>query len=473
MSGSVLAAVVLTIAVSQQGAASEPIKAALLTGASSHNWRFTSRMHKDTLEASGRFRVDIFDQPREFLSDAAAAGTYDLFLVDCDSESWGNAAQNALARRVASGAGLVIVGPSSRGFRDWNDWPALCALVPKAGAGEQEAGKFEIRVDPGHHPVTKDLAGIAAVRAALPTSLHNRYGTQHIVLAIGSRPDAKDSPGDVPVAWTSKFNNGRVFHTLIGNVLVSDPSTKNAVCDPMFKSLLCRGAEWAAKGEVTQPEAWADRRQHNQPLPGEKEAGWEVVFDGNTFGEWRGFKKATMPESGWVIDEGCIRHVARAGGGDIVLARDLGDFEFACEWKVAPGGNSGIFYRFDESLNAMHSTGPESQVLDNERHNDGKDPKTSAGAAYALYACEFDVARPAGEFNSVRIVAKGTRIEHWLNGFKVVEFDTESDDFRKRVSESKFKNSPDYGKLKRGAIGLQDHGDDVWFRNLKVRVLNE
>ena len=125
-------------------------------------------------------------------------------------------------------------------------------------------------------------------------------------------------------------------------------------------------------------------------------------------------------------------------------------------------------YRVGEDKTYPWETGPEMQILDNERHADGKSPLTSAGSLYALIACGHDVIRPAGEWNSARIVVRGSHVEHWMNGWKVVDYELDSPAWKELVAKSKFNSMPAFGTLASGGITLQDHGDDVWFRNLKV-----
>lgn len=208
----------------------------------------------------------------------------------------------------------------------------------------------------------------------------------------------------------------------------------------------------------------------NALSPEETAAGWKLLFDGKTTAGWRGFKKDAMPE-GWAVEDGCLTRVG--GGGDIVTAGEYDNFELSLEWKVAPGGNSGIFYRVadGDGLDAVWHTGPEMQVLDNDLHNDGQNPLTSAGACYALYACPRDLTLPVGRFNQARIVVQGARVEHWLNGVKVCGFELGSDAWNKLIEGSKFKTLPRFGKEPKGRIALQDHGDKVWFRNIKIRPL--
>ena len=138
---------------------------------------------------------------------------------------------------------------------------------------------------------------------------------------------------------------------------------------------------------------------------------------------------------------------------------------------IAPGGNSGIFYRVADSGDAVWVTAHEMQVLDDARHDDGKSPLTSAGSVFALYPALRGVAHPANEWNHVRILVSGDHVEQWLNGTRVVSFDIGSPDWSARVAASKFATLPGFGRQPTGRLALQDHGDRVAFRNIKVRVL--
>ena len=200
----------------------------------------------------------------------------------------------------------------------------------------------------------------------------------------------------------------------------------------------------------------------------ERAAGWRLLFDGTSTAAWRGYKKETMPD-GWQAVDGALSRVGDAG--DIVTREQFRNFELSLEWKVAPGGNSGIFYRASEDDDAIYWTAPEMQVLDDAGHRDGGDRLTSAGALYGLYPAPPGLAKPAGEWNHVRIVANGNHVEHWLNGTKVVDCELGSADWEARVKASKFAPHARFARNAEGHIGLQDHGDAVSFRNIKIRVL--
>jgi hypothetical protein len=201
----------------------------------------------------------------------------------------------------------------------------------------------------------------------------------------------------------------------------------------------------------------------------EKTAGWQLLFDGKSTAGWHGYGRSGMPD-GWQVVDGAL---TRAGaGGDIVTDRRFKNFELTLEWKIEPGGNSGIFYRGVESSASrpLYYSAPEMQVLDDARHPDGKSPLTSAGSDYALYPAPRGVVKPANEWNRVRLVVRGSHVEHWLNDTKVVDYALGSPDWLARVKKSKFAEWPEYGKAAEGVIGLQDHGNRVAYRNIKIKI---
>ncbi|MCE9545061.1 MAG: DUF1080 domain-containing protein [Planctomycetia bacterium] len=198
------------------------------------------------------------------------------------------------------------------------------------------------------------------------------------------------------------------------------------------------------------------------------DAGFVPLLDGKTTHGWRGYKQKTAP-AGWVVADGVLTRKGR--GGDLMTDEKYGDFDLRLEWKVTPGANSGIMYRVQETAPASYMTGAEYQVLDNTKHHDGKNPLTSAGSLYALYAPKDAEVKPVGEWNTTRIVAKGNHIEHWLNGKKVVEVELWGDDWNKRLAASKFNAWKGFAKSPEGHIVLQDHGDQVSYRNIRIKKL--
>jgi len=227
--------------------------------------------------------------------------------------------------------------------------------------------------------------------------------------------------------------------------------------------------------------ALAQNKADGQLTKEEQKAGWRSLFDGKTLNGWRGFHSQATP-AGWVVEDGCIKKVKANGemghaGGDLITADQFQNFELSIEWKLTKGANSGIKYLVSESLppTGKSAVSFEYQVLDDDNHPDAKlgiNGNRTAGSLYDLIPARKDKKlNPVGQFNQTRIVVKGNHIEHWLNGMKVVEFDRTSDDYKKHLAESKFKGTKGFGEAPRGHILLQDHGDEVCFRNIKIREL--
>jgi len=224
-----------------------------------------------------------------------------------------------------------------------------------------------------------------------------------------------------------------------------------------------------------------DKSPANQLAKAEKAAGWRLLFDGKTWEGWRGFHKDTVP-AGWAIEDGCIKKLPAQGelgqaGGDLITVDQFDNFEFSVEWKLSKGANSGIKYLISENLPPTGKSGVsfEYQVLDDDNHPDAKQGiagNRTAGSLYDLIPASKDKKlNPPGQFNHTRIVVKGNHIEHWLNGVKVVEFERGGEKLKQHIAESKFKNTKGFGETAKGHILLQDHGDAVCYRNIKIREL--
>ncbi len=230
----------------------------------------------------------------------------------------------------------------------------------------------------------------------------------------------------------------------------------------------CGGGSSADSAEAEASAPGTQEPPLNQLTAEEEAAGWKLLFDGTLDG-WRGYRRDDVP-GGWSVQDGVLTFTPGGGDGDLMTADQYADFELALEWKVAEGGNSGIFYRATEAERAPYWTGPEYQILDNGGHADGANPETSAGSNYALHAPVEDVTRPAGEWNQARISVRGAEVEHWMNGVRLLTYELWSDSWRETVMRTKFSEWPGYGMAPAGHIGLQDHGDPVWYRNIRVRV---
>lgn len=217
-----------------------------------------------------------------------------------------------------------------------------------------------------------------------------------------------------------------------------------------------------------------------EPAANNTDSGWVSLFDGKTLNGWHNYGKTTVGEA-WKVADGALYldTTKKAGwqtaqGGDIVSAEEYENFDLKLEWKIAPGGNSGIiFYVHEDTTKYKYvwQTGPEMQVLDNNLHADGKILKHRAGDLYDLISCKTETVKKPGEWNEVEIIAKDGKLDFFLNGTNVVSTTMWDDAWKKLVAGSKFKEWPDFGTYKKGHIALQDHGNTVWYRNIKIKRL--
>ncbi|HVA58336.1 MAG: DUF1080 domain-containing protein [Gemmatimonadaceae bacterium] len=196
---------------------------------------------------------------------------------------------------------------------------------------------------------------------------------------------------------------------------------------------------------------------------------WHSLFDGKTMDQWRGYRNADI--SAWHVVDGTITKDTTTS--DIVTRTQYANFELEIDWKISKGGNSGIFYRGTEEYDHIYWTAPEFQLLDDANAPDGRDRLTAAGSDYAVYPSPAGIVKPAGEWNSTRIIVNGNHVEHWLNGRKLLAYDLGSPDWVARVKTSKFNDWPDYGKAAIGLIGIQgDHDGELSLRNIRIRELH-
>lgn len=197
----------------------------------------------------------------------------------------------------------------------------------------------------------------------------------------------------------------------------------------------------------------------------ERRDGWRLLFDGTSTTGWHTYQQQTAV--GWAAQDGVLMHTT--GGADLVSDQQYDSFELQLEWKVASGGNSGIFWWANEGTKEIYENAPEMQILDNIAQPDGKSSLTAAGALYGLYPSPISLVKPLGEWNTVRLVVHGSKVEQWFNGVRVVVADFDSKEMKDKIASTKFKAWPTFGKSRRGHIGLQYHGTPVWFRNIAIK----
>jgi uncharacterized protein YaiE (UPF0345 family) len=210
------------------------------------------------------------------------------------------------------------------------------------------------------------------------------------------------------------------------------------------------------------------------------DTGWVSLFDGKTTAGWHSYGKTTIGQAWKVIDGALYLDTTKkegwqtSQGGDIVTADDYENFHLKLDWKIAPGGNSGIiFYVHEDTAKYQYvwQTGPEMQVLDNAAHADSKIIKHKAGDLYDLISCSAEVVKPAGEWNVAEIISNNGKLDFLLNGTNVVSTTMWDDSWKKMVAASKFKDMPGFGTYKKGKIALQDHGNTVWYKNIQIKKL--
>jgi len=252
--------------------------------------------------------------------------------------------------------------------------------------------------------------------------------------------------------------------------------TSNFICLALFIGLL--------------PALAADSAAPNTLTDSEKVAGWRLLWDGNSSAGWRTPRTDVFPNRGWQITNGLLTVLPTGGGesgggGDIITKERFSQFELSVDFQISEGANSGIKYFVQPDISPIDKNtgkptavgsaiGPEYQLLDDLRHPDAKAGRNGNRTLGSLYdvmpAATLKKPNPIGEWNTARIVVTGKHVEHWLNGEKILEFDRGSEPFRKEVALSKFKNIPDFGEWPDGHILLQDHGNRVSFRNIKIRI---
>jgi hypothetical protein len=219
----------------------------------------------------------------------------------------------------------------------------------------------------------------------------------------------------------------------------------------------------------------------------ERAEGWRLLFDGKTFDGWRGLGYDSVPTAHWRIEDGAIRKIPTGevprmpdgqpvSGGDLMTKETFADFELSWEWKIGRAGNSGVKYNVSEELSMAaapnHAAlGFEYQLLDDSLHEDNKVPSHRAGALYDLIAPDASKnLRPVGQWNESRIVYRGNHGEHWLNGSKIVEFELGTPRMDSLLAKSKYRSIPSFAQRRAGHIVLQDHGDEVYFRSIRIRL---
>lgn len=445
-----------------------PVHALIVTGANNHDWKWTAPELETVLTETGRFVVATTSDPAKDLLEAPgkhARGELDVLVLDYNGPAWGEAADKAFLQAVREGTGVAVVHAADNAFPEWKDYETLVGLVWRNGTtGHGAYHAFDVPVVDRFHPITNGMADLKLH----PDELYHRMvlgaGAEfRVLLAAYSDPKTGGTGRYEPMATAGTFGKGRVFHTTLGHVWTNTPASHATWFDPQLRRLVARGTEWAATGAVTlSPEPL------NRLTDEERAEGFVSLFDGRKTEAWRCYRGAAPEPKSWRVRDAAIEHLAGGGGGDLVTVDEYADFDFRFSFRVAPNANSGVIWHVLETEEQTYMTGPEYQVLDDLGAK--PDPKHGVGALYDLVPPKGAPVRPAGQWNDGRILVQNGRVTFWLNGAQVVEAPCQGPEWDAMVAASKFKDWP-FGKSPKGRIALQDHGDQVAYRNLRIRSL--
>jgi len=447
----------------QQGS-QDKIPVLIVSGANNHDWQWTTPSIESMLDESGLFDVTITYDPATDLADEKALARYQALVLDYNGPRWGPAAEASFLKVVRGGVGLAVIHAANNAFPGWVEYEQLVGHLWRQGTGHGGFHSFGLEVLDYDHPITATMPDFVDHPDELYHRLVRVDGFERKV--IGVSHSSKESGGtgnDEPMIIVGSFGEGRFFHTPLAHVWSGQEQTKVSHYDPQLRTLIVRGTEWAATGEVTDGLA-----QPNRLTLEEAQAGWRLLFDGQSTRGWHRAGGEGFPEKGWTIQSGCLRNTS--GGGDLLSNDTYSNFELAFEWKVARGTNSGVKYRVRREGNAL--LGPEFQILDDAGTNEDDNPLSAAGALYAMTPAGDKQLEHAGNFNQSRIVCRGGHIEHWLNGQRILSADVGSADWASRLSRSKFKSIPQFASERPGHVLLQDHGGEVWYRSIRIRDLD-
>ncbi len=464
----VVAAAVLALATVPQDPP-PPVKALVVSGANNHDWQWTSPEIGRALSETGRFQVEITHEPDTDLVGLAerhGSGEVDVIVLDYNRRNrWPEAAEKSFLQAVENGCGVAVLHAANNAFDGWREYERMVGLLWRKGTGHGRFHPFDVNVIDHHHPITLGMADMTMH----PDELYHRLvlgeGAEfRILMSAYSHPKTGGTGRHEPMVLVSEYGKGRVFHTPLGHVWKGNIPSRASWADPQLRRLVARGTEWAATGVVTLSPTPLNRLSQQ-----EQKAGFELLFDGKTIEHWRAYRAEGLPEKGWVVRDAAIVHEERGGGGDLVTVEEYADFDFRFSFRVAPKANSGVIWHVLETEDQTYKTGPEYQVLDDAGYPN-LNPKHAVGALYDLVSAAEKPVRPAGAWNDGRIVIDNGTLQHWLNGKLLLETPCKGEAWDEMIGRSKFRNWP-FGKSGKGRLALQDHGNEVAFRNLRIKRL--
>ncbi len=420
--------------------------------------------HSETVLArlaseSGRFDLTISHDASTLTAEVLHR--YDAVIFYTTGElPLSDAQKAALLAYVRRGGGFVGVHSATDTFYEW---PEYLDLIGGYFDGHPWRQTVTVQIENQAHPSTAHLGASFEINDEIYQFRDWSRANVDVLMSLDVTSVDMTTRGinrddnDFALAWTRPEGDGRVFYTALGH----RPEVWD---DERFQRHLLEGIAWTMRPTEAAPANGAP----NTLTETEIANGWELLFDGDNLSAWRGYKQSDRP-NGWAAVDGTLARVDRAG--DLITIDTFDDFELRFDWRVQTGGNSGVMFRVVEGDGPPWHTGPEFQILHNAGHRDGQVPMTSAGSNYAVHAPVRDVTRPVGTWNTAGLVVQGQHVEHWMNGVKLLEYQIGSLDWSERVRASKFAELPQYSLASSGHLAIQDHGDPVAFRNIKIRRL--
>jgi type 1 glutamine amidotransferase len=441
-----------------------PVPVLLVSGANNHDWEWTTPEIKTVLEETGRFAVTVTLEPAKDLAAPDLGQRFRALVLNYNGPRWGEPAEGNFLAAVRAGTGVVVIHAANNAFDGWKEYEQLVGLCWRQGTGHGTYHPFDVYVVDGNHPITRGMADMHQHPDELYHRLVPTPGAEYrVLLSAYSDPKAGGTGRFEPMGTVATFGQGRVFHTPLGHTWKDQLPTRATWFDPQLRRLVARGTEWAATGAVT-----LDPAPPNFLSDEERAQNFVLLFDGHSLQGWRAYKQPDPPAKGWSAHDAALCCAAGGGGGDLVTAEEFGDFDLRFQWRIAKGGNSGVIWHVLESEDQTYMTGPEYQVLDDLTSK--PDPKHGAAALYDLVPPTNPPLRAAGEWNDARIVVQKGRVQHWLNGVQVLDAPCSGPEWDKMVAGSKFRDWP-FGKAASGHLALQDHGDEVAYRSLRIKRL--
>ena len=356
--------------------------------------------------------------------------------------------QTAFLEFIRNGGGFVGIHSATDTFYDWPEYGALIGGYFDNPPWREEVS---VHVEDQTHPATQHLPERFQINDEIYQFKQWSRDRVNVLMSLDTqsvdttRDSVHRNDNDFALTWSHSYGDGRVFYTALGH--------EDAVWqDDRFQRLIVNGIVWAI----------GDNRKTTTVK-------WKSLLGEQVADTWRGYQRESMPD-GWQMVNGELSRVKDAG--DIITTAQFENFELRFEWKVERGGNSGVFFGVSEDGAVAWHSGPEYQLLHNAGHPDGQAAITAAGSNYAVHPPIEDMTNPVGKWNRSRLRVNRGHVEHWMNGMYLLSYDIGDDEWQRRVTDSKFSELPLYGQNRRGHIALQDHGDPVWFRNMKISALD-